>query len=232
MFFFFSHLFIVIFSFDKLCCCCYYFYLFLEHDQFTNDVRFFQRLFDRGTLYETNMFLDFEDWRLGSRGFSWVGYIPPTALGATSIPKARAVDGFIRGSHFWPFDQDSLGPDIPCYLSERNQGLVLDRSLQRLQIERQEALVDDLRGRIDWLGENIEDASMGPTLRSRKDVRANLTWVQADFTYWWQNEVDELRQLNSSQCIEQNCTIQFNTSSLELTGAINGTGTYIYLDII
>ncbi|KAJ1438841.1 hypothetical protein B484DRAFT_392074 [Ochromonadaceae sp. CCMP2298] len=196
----------------------------VEHDQASNDARFFLRLFDRGTLFETNMFLDFEDWRMGSRGFSWTGYIPPTALGATSVPMARSPAGFIRGAHFWPFDQASLGPDIPCYLTERNQGLVLDRSLQRLQIDKQEALVDDLQGRIDWLGENIEDANMGPVLRSRKDVRSNLTWVQADFTYWWQNEVDELRQLNSSMCIALNCSIQFNTTSLLLTGAIEGVG--------
>jgi len=196
----------------------------VEHDQYTNDARFFQRLFDRGILYETNMFLDFEDWRMGSRGFSWTGYIPPTELGATSIPKARASDGVIRGAHFWPFDQRSLGPDIPCYLIERNQGLVLDRSLQRLQIDQQMALVDDLQGRIDWLGENIEDAKMDAVFRSRKDVRQNLTWVQADFRYWWQNEVDELQQLNSSQCIVENCVILFNTSSLLLTGAINDTG--------
>lgn len=171
------------------------------------------------------MFLDFEDWRMGSRGFSWEGNVPPTAKGATSIPKARAAEGFIRGAHFWPFDQRSLGPDIPCYLTERNQGLVLDRALQQRQINAQEALVSDLRGRIDWLGENIEDATMRPELRARKDVRRNLTWVQADFTYWWQNEVEELKQLNSSQCVLKECVILFNTSSLQLTGAINDTGT-------
>jgi hypothetical protein len=198
--------------------------MYLEHNQYTNDARFFQRLYDRGTLYDTNMFLDFEDWRMGSRGFSWTGYIPPTARGMTSIPRARAPDGEIRGAHFWPFDQRSLGPDIPCYLKERNQGLVLDRSLQRRQIDQQEALVDDLQGRIDWLSENIEWASMGPTLRSRKDVRRNLTWVQADFIHWMQNEVDELKQLNSSMCIERSCRIMFNTSSLRLTGAINDIG--------
>lgn len=161
---------------------------------------------------------------MGSRGFSWTGYIPPTALGATSVPKARAPDGVIRGAHFWPFDQPSLGPDIPCYLTERNQGLVLDRSLQRAQIDAQEALIDDLAGRIEWLADNIEDASMRPELRARKDVRSNLTMVKADFTNWWENEVDELRQLNTSQCIQQDCVILFNTSSLLLTGAINDTG--------
>ena len=173
------------------------------------------------------MFLDFEDWRMGSRGFSWSGYIPPTALGATSVPKARAPDGVIRGAHFWPFDQASLGLDVPCYMTERNQGLVLDRPLQRSQIDAQMALVDDLLGRIHWLEENIEDAHMGPVLRSRKDVRSNLTWVKADFTHWRNNEIDELRALNSSQCIMQDCKILFNTSSLALTGAINDTGTFV-----
>ena len=125
-----------------------------------------------------NIFLDFQDWRTGSRGFSWKGYIPPTKQGSTSIPMARAEDGIIRGAHFWPFDQASLGPDIPCYLDERNQGMVLDRSLQRAQIDQQEALVSDLEGRIDWLTENLEVANMGPKLRARKDVRRSLTWVQ------------------------------------------------------
>jgi hypothetical protein len=84
-------------------------------DQYTNDVRYFHQLFDRGVLFKTNTFLDFEDWRIGSRGFSWDGNIPPTAPGATSIPKARATDYKLRGAHFFPFDQPSLGPDIPCY---------------------------------------------------------------------------------------------------------------------
>ena len=163
---------------------------------------------------------------MGSRGFSWSGYIPPTATGATSLINARAADGFIRGAHFWPFDQSSLGPDVPCYLTERNQGLILDRSLQRKQIDEQENLVDDLKGRIDWLEINIEDATMRPELRSRKDVRANLTWVQADYMHWYENEVVELKELNTSQCIVRDCWIQFNTSSLLLTGAIEDVGKF------
>jgi hypothetical protein len=175
-----------------------------------------------------NLFLDFEDWRMGSRGFSWNGYIPPSSLGSTSVTKARALtvtdEGAIRGAHFWPFDQPSLGPDVPCYMTERNQGLVLDRALQRTQIDAQEALVDDLFGRIDWLDEHIETAVMGPQLRSRKDVRANLTWVQADIVQWWTNELSELGELSSSQCVSEQCIIRFDTSSLLLTGAITAKG--------
>lgn len=190
------------------------------HNQTTNDVRYFQRLFDRGNLYQTSMFLDFEDWRLGSRGFNWKGAISPTELGQTSIPKARAKDGVIRGSHFWPFDQVSLGPDVPCFMEERNQGLVLNRDLQRKQIDIQVALVDDLGGRIQWLGENIEIASMDAQRRSRKDVRQNITWVQDDFRKWKRNEEAELAELSSSMCVNVTCSLIFDTSNLTLTGSI------------
>ena len=197
-------------------------------DQKTNDVKYFQRLFDRGNMYGTNLFLDFQDWRMGSRGFSWKGQIPPSAKGATSIPMARAQDGIIRGAHLWPFDQASLGPDIPCFLYERNQGLVLDRTLQRRQIYQQESLVSDLEGRIAWIGNNIEVADMGPVLRSRKDVRRTLEWVQDDFLNWKTNEQAELLQLSNSMCANIDCWLLFNTSSLELTGAISGTGVIRY----
>lgn len=195
----------------------------VELNQSTNDARFFQRLFDRGSLFETRLYLDFEDWRMGSRGFNWDGLLPPIQEGFSSVFDAKTLDS-IRGAHFWPFDQVSLGPDIPCFEQERNQGLVLDRFLQRRQIDRQEALIDDIKGRIDWLAENIEDATMGPVLRARKDVRANLTWVRQDYIDWWENEINELQQLNSSQCVSLDCFIKFNTSSLELTGAITGRG--------
>jgi len=185
-----------------------------------------------GTLYQTNLFLDFEDWRMGSRGFSLIGYIPPTANGYTSITKARAIDGFLRGAHFWPFNQKSLGTDIPCYEKERNQGLVLDRKLQRQQINQQEALINDINGKIKWIENNIEDATMTPNLRSRKDVRENLTWVQADLLQWLDNENVELKMLNSSQCVMIDCFIQFNTSSLQVTGAINDTGIYATIKTI
>jgi tetrahydromethanopterin S-methyltransferase subunit F len=196
----------------------------VEIDQYTNDVKYYHQLYDRGYLFKTDLFLDFEDWRLGSRGFSWEGYIPPTAKGQTSIPKARAQDGFIRGSHFWPFDQASLGPDIPCYLKERNQGLVLDRSSHKVQIERQDALIDDIQGRIDFLGKNIEWADMGAELRSRKDVKANLSWVRYDFENWRDWEIIELHNLTSSQCTNVGCSLLFDTTTLKMVGAINGTG--------
>jgi len=171
-----------------------------------------------GELFEADLFLDFEDWRMGARAFSFEGNSAPIKNGTS-----------IRGAHFSPFDSTPLGPDIPCYLIERNQGLVLDRQLQSNQIFWQQALVDDLHGRIKWITENIEWAVMGPKYRSRKDVKERLSYVRWDYNHWLDNEIRELFQLNSSQCSFKKCTIKFNTSSLELTGAITGTGILVYI---
>lgn len=148
---------------------------------------------------------------MGSRGFS-INRTPPVLNSSV-----------IRGSHFSPFASKGLGPDIPCYEQERNQGLVLDRQLQAYQIAWQDYLLSDLEGRVNWLGENIEWAKMGPVLRSRKDVKEHLTLVKKDYQTWLDNEKTELHELSSSQCALQKCILTFNTSSLELVGAINGT---------
>jgi len=86
-------------------------------------------------------------------------------------------------------------------------------------------LIADIAGRIQWITDNIQNATMGPVQRSRKDVTQNLTWVRYDFQIWHDNEVAELKQLNSSQCSAGiKCVIQFDTSTLLLTGAISGVG--------
>lgn len=43
-------------------------------------VGFYHQLFDNGNLFAVNLFLDFEDWRFGARGFSWDGNIPILTL--------------------------------------------------------------------------------------------------------------------------------------------------------
>lgn len=88
----------------------------------------------------------------------------------------------------------------------------------------QQSLVDDLRGRIDWSIDNIEVAVMGPIKRSRKDVKEIMSSIIDDYTKWWSNEVEELNELSSSQCVLKNCTITFDTTTLRLTGAITGIG--------
>jgi hypothetical protein len=187
-------------------------------------VRFYQQMYDLGELRPVNLFLDFEDWRMGTRGWSWDGNIPPTAKGESSIEDAPAKAGTIRGAHFWPFDQVALGPDIPCYLQERNQGLVLDRKLHNSQLGLQESLVYDLENRVKWIDENIEFARMDAKRRSRRDVMHYMTEQKEHFTQWKDNEMTELKELNTSQCTLVKCSIIFNTSSLELIGAIADKG--------
>jgi len=109
-------------------------------------------------------------------------------------------------------------------MRERNQGLVLDRTLQHKQIGWQQALVYDIKGRVDWIDENIEVALMSATLRSRKDVRREMTNQRGSYSLWLHNEIQELHELNSSQCVSSPCTLLFNTSSLTMTGVATATG--------
>lgn len=171
-----------------------------------------------------SLFLDFEDWRLGTRGFSWDGSIPPTQDNASSIANPRMEYKRIRGAHIWPFAERSLGPDLPCYLLERNQGLVLDRRMLHHQIGYQEALVYDLEGRVQWIEENIEFAKMDAMRRSRRDVKHYMIGQRTHFLHWLNNEDAELQELKVSQCVLKKCYLLFNTTSLTLTGAIEDVG--------
>jgi hypothetical protein len=67
----------------------------VETNQSQNSIAYYQRLFSRGTLYKVDLFLDFEDWRTGTRGLNMKGEEPPYLGGATAI----------RGAHFNPFDE-------------------------------------------------------------------------------------------------------------------------------
>ena len=197
----------------------------IDLNQSTNEASFYLRLFDQGELFNISLFLDFEDWRTGTRGLNWVGSPPLTSPPQfnSSSPFNSSLD-LLHGALFWPFNETSLGPTIPCYLYETNQGLVLDRQLQVEQITLQSAFVDDLKGRMKWMEANIDTINMGADLRSRRDVRLYQEPILGNVTQWYENELNELVLLNSSQCIFQSCKLLFNTSSATMTGAINATG--------
>lgn len=191
----------------------------VDFNQSTNEATYFQRLFEQGQLFNASLFIDFEDWRIGTRGFNWVGNPP-----LTSMLQFNSSSSGLPGALFWPFNETSLGPTVPGYLHDSNQGLVLDRQHQVSQISIQSALVDDLYGRMNWLRANIDTINMGARLRSRRDVRLFQVQVLANVTEWYKNELAELILLNSSQCVYRSCNLLFNTSSATLTGAINATG--------
>jgi hypothetical protein len=197
----------------------------LDIDQASNNVRYYYQLFDNGQLRPVELWLDFEEWRIGTRGWNWDGLVPHIASNQSTIKSSRAAFEMIRGAHFWPFDEESLGPDVPCYRGERNQGLVLDRQLQAKQINQQDSLVQDIEGKIAFLERNIQNSTMGPVKRSRKDtLELNQKEIEI-LNQWRTNERKELQELTDSQCARQRCSLLFNTSSLALTGSIAGTGT-------
>ena len=148
------------------------------------------------------------------------------------------------GAHFSAFDFDSLGPTVPTaagtsledsrrtldrVATDRNVGLVLDRASQLEEMALQQRLLDGLEAEAAWCNTHRETALLDGTLRSRLDVSrvmdARLSTLSARLAF----ERDRLAVLNRSQCgpfLErgQPCAIEFNTSSLRLTGAISGTG--------
>ena len=200
-------------------------------------MKFYQRIFKRGTLYNVSLFLDFEDWRIGSRGFKIATNLPPQIPfgGPVVISKQSNLYNLtvIRGAHFSPFEYYiSTTTNIPSYLKERNIGLVLDRQSQTYQVNQQDALLLDLSGEINWMTQNLQTATMDFKLRSRKDVIEDMRDKRAKIYDWKMNEVNEMKSLNSSQCSYVNCVIRFNTSALTLTGAITGKGEYLYSFIL
>lgn len=140
------------------------------------------------------------------------------------MPSQDYISSYLPGAHFWPFNETSLGPTIPAYLYETNEGLVLDRSMQDRQIDLQIAFIDDISNHLAWLDANIDTINMDATRRSRRDVRLGQTYSVGNISQALTNEIAELVLLNSSQCVLQNCELRFNTSDLTMVGAINGTG--------
>lgn len=151
-------------------------------NQSTNEIQYSLRLFKRGTLFPADLFLDFENWREGSRGLNMGGDYPPQNQsdifnGLNNITNTNYTN-LIRSAHFSPFRYPSSTSslfDIPSYLLERNQGLVLDRSLLKKQLYYQSALVSDLQGEIQFMTEKLETAIMDATMRSRKNVSSKVS---------------------------------------------------------
>jgi hypothetical protein len=194
----------------------------IDLNQTDNAAAFYQRLFSMGEKYSISMYADFDDWRAGLRGFVLDGGCTPTVRHECNA----SVEDLLPHAHFSFADFASIGPVIPAVYTEENRGLVLNNASLQVQIEQQTALVDDLQSEHDWMTENIEIAMMDSVRRSRKDVRRYITEQRDKLGAWLAHEQSELRQLSTSQCRLVECHLLFNTSSFQLTGAINATGRY------
>eukprot|EP00957_Ditylum_brightwellii_P120048 9160769-Ditylum_brightwellii.AAC.1 len=169
------------------------------------------------------LFADFEDWRQGTRGWEQsCSYRAESDVCAvrekTSIFEAQ------KGAHWSQFDFDSLGPVIPSFNTSSNNGLVLNNASFINQIAKQMEWIEDIKGYIEWLNTTMDFSSLDVNTRSREDIQQRMTQTQRDYTNFLSEENSKLAKLASSQCTDVECNLIFNTSSLQLSGAIDAIG--------
>lgn len=160
-------------------------------------------------MFEVPMFCDFEDWRIGSHGWSF------PFPGDDRIP---------RGAHWSPFQFDPLGPTM---VQERNRafdGLVLDSSLLKTRIQNLNNVMKELDKKVKWIDEVSPITSLGATFKSRNDILSAMFTKRLNFVAQKESEKNILIELSSAQCAHVPCNLQFNSSNLLLTGAVSGKG--------
>ena len=182
------------------------------YDQKSSSLSTTMQSFAGGYHYEINLFNDFEDWRQGTHGWNY------------NFDKKLKLSHLPDGSHFSPFEFESLGPTIPSFNNTSNNGLVLNKKSLASQITKQRYWVDEIKDYIRWQESNIEVATLDAKHRSRSDVKRAINETKNYYLNLLANETSKLLHLSKSQCANISCTLIFNTSSLEVNGAINATG--------
>lgn len=180
------------------------------YNQTTANLSSTTQLFAGGKHYDIALFADFEDWRQGTHGWN---------LNSDLHQKKE-----IPGSHWSPFDFESLGPTIPAFNTSSNNGLVLNKRILDRQIDSQNKWIEEIKQKVEWLQDNLSVATLDAKNRARIDVKRDLTRTRNEYQNLLSFEVQKLHALSESQCMYQVCTLTFNTTNLELTGAINATG--------
>ena len=220
-----------------------------HYDQHKAALYFTAKVHDGGVNDPAALFTDFEDWRVGTKGWSHRGF---DTVPRDGLPRLRKPNG----AHFAPFNFTMLGPSVathaplgrvdePARGAERpsegggqtdehiayeaqnqfiNSGLVLNAAQKAEQIEAQNRLLNSIQKDIDFSLKYKTSAIMDAKLRARLDVQrlmqTRLDWLEARLDF--ENEI--YRNLSRSQCWNRTCELLFNTSSLELTGTITDTG--------
>jgi len=174
------------------------------------------------------LFADFEDWRQGT--FGWWGQSCEWESSRHDLcdTESTKIDDSIptpKGAHFFPFDFDSLGPSIPSFKSSFNNGLVLNRARLKETIKKQSAYVASIEDYLTRIDSDMTISSLSAKARARKDIHLEMIRTKVDYEDLLGRETEKLVTLSSSQCQNVSCSLLFNTSNLELIGAINATGT-------
>lgn len=204
---------------------------YVHYDQSNATVYYTTQAFAGGKHLDATFFASFEDWRAGTYGWGPDGK-------SRWLQSIDSMQSRIRGAHVSPFDFSRLGPRVRTidpfgWCHERqpcqpifNSGLVLNAVQQDADVDMQRALVENVASDLAWVLEEKETALLDADgARSRADSSRLMLHRASDVRAKLDDEFLVLNRLSSSQCSGvQNCMLLFNTSSLELNGAINVTG--------
>ncbi|KAJ8613683.1 hypothetical protein CTAYLR_003143 [Chrysophaeum taylorii] len=206
---------------------------YVHYDQASATSYHTTQMFGGGLHVEAMLWANFEDWRAGT--FGWWNLkkrLPLLLLGGVG----GGVD---------PFSIDQIGPRVRtidpygwCHerqacRDEWNSGLVLNREQLQAEVALQSALVANVESDLAWVVEHRETALLDADgARARADVKRLMVGREDDIRRKLEHEATVLRNLEASQCRGgvAACSLLFNTSSLELRGAINATGEVVTRD--
>lgn len=192
------------------------------------------QVFPGGEHKPIPLFADFEDWRQGALG--WDKFSCDINEGESSKCKMLIRGGvsnssyqneakWPKGAHWSPFDFESLGPSVPSFNSSTNNGLVLNAVHLMEEVQKQEEWITEMEAYLAWLKNEINTTSLEAYTRFRKDITSELSRTISDYEKLLLQEKHKKSILEKSQCANTNsCTLLFNTSSLQLSGVINATG--------
>lgn len=173
------------------------------------ETAFYFQFHSNGKMFDVPIFCDFEDWRVGSHGWSF------------AFP---GDDRKPRGAHWSPFQFDPLGPTMTQQRNRIFDGLVLDSYSLTARIQTQNNVIEELDQKVKWIGEVSPITSLGATFKSRQNILNAMFTKRLNFLAQKESEEKILIELSSSQCVQVPCNLQFNSSNLLLTGAVSGKG--------
>ena len=176
---------------------------------------FTMQKFGGGLHTSIPFFADFENWRKGTA--QWIS-------SRKSNPPLSHSKLKPKGAHWSPFEFHSLGPSTPSYNGIVNSGLVLNLHRKQQDLEKQIAWIREIEANLKWIENESNITSLDARTRSRVDIRNSLSKTYNDLSQLLAKEQDKHEVMVNSQCAIQRCELLFNTSSLEMTGAINATG--------
>ena len=192
-----------------------------HYDQSTAQSSYTFQEYYNGKHVTIPLFLSFEDWRQGTRGWEQScrrgrkDKCLPAHISAQDENKPM-------GAHWSPFDFDSLGPNVPTFGKLSNNGLVLNKETLEAEIADQSDLIGKYEAMVNWTEKEFQHHVTGNAmLRSRDEIKKNIT----NYTNAISKEKEILTSLLQSQCSDSdNCDLLFNTSNAILSGAVNSAG--------